>query len=862
MQNLSLFESNSQPFTVDNYLSFNYNDHTNLNLTRFSSLTETKSYTPLTGCVLEHIVTTTNLTNHEKLYYLLTDSLSLISKNRGESRSCALPSEDWADRLGCSRSLVFTMQSSLVKKGYFVINKNWDKIGRNKRNLITPTLPTSVFNHLNEKYPDRLGDHASYNRFTECKRSYLDRTKLFIKLNYNLLKIITASGYLNPRGKIMWLSFYTRCYKNYMLQGKEDFNLGKYSYNDDSSFSFISSYRELADLYSCNTKHLSKSIRALEELGFIKTQNIYIKRRCGDNGDYTIQERQDQSLWKITLSLPDDYFLDLEKVKDRSNLKSSDIKAEVAAIGDSVDSRSIEDCLILGGIKFNLNLEQSNVLKSVIDGGNDNTVDCQGNIDTIPPLLHTSYAESYIDSIMEELDGNDTENVQGKLEESSRSENSNFLSDTSKTLSSLEALEDKREKSGGIKSDPHVAKSGLLLNKDLILKIKDLKSNLEATPKVLFNNFLKRFSKDEVVENVGNKKEGINKDKKFNIQSELIREKLKILPKDKADKARKFAYSLVSKGLTSGYASSLSKHELAKQIIHHAATWKPTKLGCVSREKEIDAALSVAWKKIISGTWQVPLELAKAEILQYEFNAYRRKYQESGVLSYEAKALESDVNNLLGGWCNLVGKITKGYNPPSNLEGKSLSIRDVNTSLSTNSPLELEAEKREYRQNPCSPHGIALDDSFFSDFNDKGSNHIDYNFSEIEERRNCLNISLSHIPEQQKYLKVIPSDNDDSMKLETINGKEYFVKLKELEKNDQGEFVMTLKPVENIYFTELSKNIMDNSLPVKKKLHKLTSQLDLNLNDTTFLQIMVPDNRFTKIDQIIKNVLNTIRMNN
>jgi predicted nucleic acid-binding protein len=34
--------------------------------------------------------------------------------------------------------------------------------------------------------------------------------------------------------------------------------------------------------------------------------------------------------------------------------------------------------------------------------------------------------------------------------------------------------------------------------------------------------------------------------KKFNIHSELIREKLKILPKDKADKARKFAYSLLS----------------------------------------------------------------------------------------------------------------------------------------------------------------------------------------------------------------------------------------------------------------------------------------------------------------------------
>jgi hypothetical protein len=94
MQNLSLFESNPQPFTVDNLLSFNFNDHTNLNVTTFSSLTETKSYTPITGCVLEHIITATNLTNYEKLYYLLADSQSLISKNKGESRSCALPSED------------------------------------------------------------------------------------------------------------------------------------------------------------------------------------------------------------------------------------------------------------------------------------------------------------------------------------------------------------------------------------------------------------------------------------------------------------------------------------------------------------------------------------------------------------------------------------------------------------------------------------------------------------------------------------------------------------------------------------------------------------------------------------------------
>jgi len=112
-----------------------------------------------------------------------------------------------------------------------------------------------------------------------------------------------------------------------MLQGREGCEVSKYSYNNDSNFSFISSYQELADLYSCNTKYLSKSIKALTELGFIKTQNIYIKKRFSDNDDDTIQERQDQSLWKITLSLPHDCILELKKVKNRSNLKLNDSEA-------------------------------------------------------------------------------------------------------------------------------------------------------------------------------------------------------------------------------------------------------------------------------------------------------------------------------------------------------------------------------------------------------------------------------------------------------------------------------------------------------------------------------------------------------
>jgi DNA-binding MarR family transcriptional regulator len=409
MQNLSQHESHSQLFTGDDRLSFNFNDLTNLRFTTFSFLTQTKSYTPITCCVLEHILTAINLTSTEKLYYLLADSLALIGKNKGYSRSCALPSEDWAKYLGCSRSLVFAMQKSLEQKGYFIINKDFDHIGRNKRNLITPTLPPLVFNNLNEKFPDRVGDHHPYDPLSECKRSYLDRTKLFIKLNYNLLKTITANSYLNPMQKILWFSFYSRCYKNHMLQAKEAFYVDKYSYNDGgSSFSFISSYKEIAEQHSCNIKHLSKSLKSLEDLGFIKTQNIYVRKKSNDNADNKIQERQDESLWKITVSLPEDCISELEKVKDRSNLILSDIK--VTADTETFSPNLIENCLILGGIKFNLNPEQSDFLKSLItcdsnDNGSD--INYKGSVVPISPIPHTPSDESCTDSITEKLSIND-----------------------------------------------------------------------------------------------------------------------------------------------------------------------------------------------------------------------------------------------------------------------------------------------------------------------------------------------------------------------------------------------------------------------------------------------------------------------
>jgi hypothetical protein len=97
---------------------------------QFSELSTSKSYIPIAGCVFEYILDTTDLSSLEKLFYITADSLSLINSNSGKQRSVALPSQKWASRLNCSKSLVFKLQQSLSEKGYFVLVKDKNKYGQ------------------------------------------------------------------------------------------------------------------------------------------------------------------------------------------------------------------------------------------------------------------------------------------------------------------------------------------------------------------------------------------------------------------------------------------------------------------------------------------------------------------------------------------------------------------------------------------------------------------------------------------------------------------------------------------------------------------------------------------------------------
>ncbi len=93
------------------------------------------------------------------MYYILADGLSCINFSKGRNRSISLPAKSWAERLSCSKSEVLVLQKSLEDKGHFIITRDKNDQGQNKRNIITTTIPDKVFNDL--KYePDRfdLGD--------------------------------------------------------------------------------------------------------------------------------------------------------------------------------------------------------------------------------------------------------------------------------------------------------------------------------------------------------------------------------------------------------------------------------------------------------------------------------------------------------------------------------------------------------------------------------------------------------------------------------------------------------------------------------------------------------------------------------
>ncbi|XVN42277.1 MAG: hypothetical protein RCG15_06455 [Candidatus Rickettsia vulgarisii] len=118
------------------------------------------------------------------------------------------------------------------------------------------------------------------------KRTYLDNTKLFIKLNYQILSLVMASSKLSSFAKVL-VGFLC------------DKHLNDY-------FAFICSYKGLENQYSCKKAWVSKTIKSLEESSFIKRSYLHVKNEDDDDN------LRDKSLWNMTVTIPKEY-LKLEK---------------------------------------------------------------------------------------------------------------------------------------------------------------------------------------------------------------------------------------------------------------------------------------------------------------------------------------------------------------------------------------------------------------------------------------------------------------------------------------------------------------------------------------------------------------------
>ena len=71
-------------------------------------------------------------------------------------------------------------------------------------------------------------------------------------------------------------------------------------------------------------------------------------------------------------------------------------------------------------------------------------------------------------------------------------------------------------------------------------------------------------------------------------------------------KVANYAAKLCKSNLCKGYAASIEKVELTKQMMHHVLHWRPTSNPYISPEDEFEVSLKVAYSKIKAGNWNMP----------------------------------------------------------------------------------------------------------------------------------------------------------------------------------------------------------------------------------------------------------------
>jgi hypothetical protein len=222
-------------------------------------------YVEVAGCIFHHICIASNLSSIEKIYYLLLDCEAIINLKRGGNRATASTAKIWAKRLSCSKSQIFTMQKSLEKKQYLHIKRSTNANNQNNRNLLSTSLPKSVFERLVDDHStDRLikKNTDDGNSDVVDYRAYLDQTKILVKVDFALFRKIIASQQISYIAKLFCIDCYSPCY------------LPNIRGDDKGLYQSTFTYSSIMERYNITRVRLSSILVKLDRINWIHKHRV------------------------------------------------------------------------------------------------------------------------------------------------------------------------------------------------------------------------------------------------------------------------------------------------------------------------------------------------------------------------------------------------------------------------------------------------------------------------------------------------------------------------------------------------------------------------------------------------------------
>ena len=306
----------------------------NYGATSPTTLTQIPSFTAVSSCVIDHIVSLDSLTPSDKLYYLVNDfyqqSLKSWSGEHGKKHSAQLYSSNKIKfsaskigaLLGFSRSKIFNIQQKLESLGYLHINRSINQFGMNNVNVAATTLPKNIFLHLMFKAKNKFFSDVkdNYEVSSDQRRDLLTQTKQFIPLNFALFRFIFFNKNLSCNSKLLYIKLFSIIHKI-----KQKYNYPIYAGGIDTN----------TLLKDCNISRstLFRSLKQLQENCLIACSKI----RVGSESKSS--NRFDKIINYIQMLIPKE----LEHVLVNNTPFNTDISSETVSNISSNDAALVEE---------------------------------------------------------------------------------------------------------------------------------------------------------------------------------------------------------------------------------------------------------------------------------------------------------------------------------------------------------------------------------------------------------------------------------------------------------------------------------------------------------------------------------------